>query len=206
VERVESKAADHAASAELTVKGRIIWLVLGYVGLAGFLALEASVREDDSSPDLDEASDEGTTRGIITAFGAAAVATPVLALLPGPRMPSWLAPLGIIVQLCGLALRRTSMVVLGRSYTRTVQTENDQSLVDEGPYALVRHPGYLGSILVWLGFALTSGSPRALGFVAALMARAYQRRIEVEEVVLANGVPGYRDYQQRTRRLIPFVW
>jgi len=188
------------------LKRRFLWLAAGYLGLAGFLALEASVRDDTSAPDLEEESDQGTTQGIITAYAVAALATPLLALLPGPRLPRWMAPLGLIFQFGGLALRRSSMVVLGRSYTRTVRTEEQQPLVEVGPYALVRHPGYLGSILIWLGFALSSGSPIAVGLVSAIIGRAYQRRIEVEEMVLEDGVYGYLDYQERTSRLIPFVW
>jgi protein-S-isoprenylcysteine O-methyltransferase Ste14 len=44
------------------------------------------------------------------------------------------------------------MRTLGRAYSRTLRTERER-VVEAGPYRHVRHPGYLGSNLIWLGFA-----------------------------------------------------
>jgi len=72
---------------------------------------------------------------------------------------------------------------------------------------VIRHPGYLGSILVWTGFAVTSGSGAATLGVAALMGNAYRRRIASEEAMLTDRFGnGYAEYSQRTKRLIPFIW
>ena len=106
----------------------------------------------------------------------------------------------------GLALRAWAMRTLGRSYSRTLRTEAEQGVVDIGPYRLVRHPGYLGSVLVWTGFALTSGSLPVVILVGALMGTAYQRRIAAEERLLLRALPHYGDYCARTKKLIPFVW
>jgi protein-S-isoprenylcysteine O-methyltransferase len=181
-------------------------LLVGYAGLLGFLGLEASVRRDTSLPVRRDADDRGTTQGIVVAYGAAALLTPVVAAVPAPRLASGLGLAGLFIEAGGLLLRRSSMARLGRSYTRTIRTERAQALVDDGPYALVRHPGYLGSILVWVGFALASRSPLALALVGLLIGHAYQRRIRVEEEVLRRDIPGYDAYQKRTYRLVPFVW
>lgn len=98
------------------------------------------------------------------------------------------------------------MRVLGASYTRTLRTDDDQRVVDRGPYRLVRHPGYSGSLLTWAGFALTSRSVAVIVLVSALLGRAYRRRIVVEEQLLQRDLPGYADYCGRTKRLVPFVW
>jgi protein-S-isoprenylcysteine O-methyltransferase Ste14 len=79
-------------------------------------------------------------------------------------------------------------------------------VVTAGPYRLVRHPGYTGSLLTWTGFALTSRSGPVLALTGGLLGLAYQRRIAAEEELLARDLPGYEDYQARTRKLIPFVW
>jgi protein-S-isoprenylcysteine O-methyltransferase Ste14 len=99
------------------------------------------------------------------------------------------------------------MHTLGRFYSRTLRTESDQHVVIEtGPYRLIRHPGYTGSLLTWAGFALTSRSAPVTVVVSALLARAYGRRILAEEQLLRRTLPGYASYSQRTKRLIPYIW
>lgn len=98
------------------------------------------------------------------------------------------------------------MRTLGPSYTRTLRTEDTQHVIDDGPYAFVRHPGYAGSLLIWTGFALTSRSLPVLIAVGALLGTAYQRRIAAEEALLRRDLPGYAAYCKRTKKLIPLVW
>ncbi len=98
------------------------------------------------------------------------------------------------------------MRTLGRSYTRTLRTEDAQDVVDTGPYALVRHPGYAGSLLIWTGFALASRSVPVVVAVAALLGTAYQRRIAAEEELLRRELPAYASYCERTKKLIPLLW
>ena len=99
------------------------------------------------------------------------------------------------------------MRVLGRFYTRTLVTTGDQEVVRSGPYRLVRHPGYLGSILVWTGAAATSGNALSLLAVLALLSVAYTHRIRTEERMLVDalGEP-YAEYRRHSWRLVPFVF
>lgn len=98
------------------------------------------------------------------------------------------------------------MRTLGRAYSRTLRAESEQLVVETGPYALVRHPGYLGSIMTWFGFALTSRSVPVAALVGWLLGNAYRRRINAEEQLLRRDLPAYAGYQARTKRLIPSVW
>lgn len=75
-----------------------------------------------------------------------------------------------------------------------------------GPYRLVRHPGYLGSLMTWSGFALTTRSLPTIGLVGGLLAAAYRRRIIAEDALLHCELPGYAEYADATPRLIPLVW
>ncbi len=179
----------------------------GYVGIAGFLALEALTRQPGRAASLEtSADDQGTTRMIVAAYGAAAELPLLLRRLPAPQLPPAAAPAGLMLQAAGLALRAWSMRTLGGSYTRTLRTGEEQAVVTAGPYRLVRHPGYTGSLLTWTGFALTSRSVPVLALVGGLLGRAYQRRIAAEEQLLSRELPGYPAYQERTKKLIPFVW
>jgi protein-S-isoprenylcysteine O-methyltransferase Ste14 len=184
------------------------WLMASYAGAAAFFALEAVAREPgDASGLAATASDQGTTRLIVAAYGVAAGLSPVLRRLPAGRMPPVCGPAGVGVMAAGLALRAWSMRALGPYYSRTLRTTSDQVVVESGPYRVIRHPGYLGSIMVWTGFGVASGSAAAALAVAALMGAAYSRRIAAEEDMLTGKLgTAYAEYSQRTKRLIPFIW
>ncbi len=183
------------------------WFVAGYAGVAGFFALEAATRQRGTASSLDASSDDrGTTRLIVAAYATSVSLAPMVRRTRTARLPRAVAPFGLGVQVLGLGLRWWSMRTLGRSYTRTLRTEDAQHVVDTGPYAVVRHPGYAGSLLIWTGFALTSRSVPVVATVAALLATAYQRRIAAEEVLLRRELPAYASYSERTKKLIPLLW
>lgn len=78
-------------------------------------------------------------------------------------------------------------------------------LVESGAYRLVRHPIYGGLILTTVGWAAMRGSPLAL--VAAIaLAVVFDLKRRREEAWLLAQHQGYRDYQQRTRALIPGIY
>jgi protein-S-isoprenylcysteine O-methyltransferase Ste14 len=183
------------------------WFLAGYAGIAGFFVLETLTRRRGTASSLGTSEDDqGTTRMIITAYALAADLPPLLRRLPVPQLPLITAPAGLIVQASGLALRAWSMRTLGASYTRTLRTGEEQRVVDDGPYRLIRHPGYAGSLLTWSGFALASRSVPVIGFVTGLLSWAYQRRIAAEEELLRRELPGYTAYSDHTKKLIPLVW
>ena len=184
------------------------WLAASYAGAAAFFALEAVAREPGEASDLAATeSDQGTTRQLVAAYGLAAGLSPMLRRLRAGQLPPVCEPAGVGMMTAGLALRAWSMRTLGAYYSRTLRTTSDQGVVECGPYRVIRHPGYLGSIMVWTGFAVTSGSAAAALGVAALMGNAYSRRIAAEEAMLTGRFgSGYAEYSQRTKRLIPFIW
>lgn len=143
---------------------------------------------------------------IVAAYALAAELPLALRRVPVPQLPRIAGPAGLALQVSGLTLRAWSMRTLGTSYTRTLRTESEQRVVDTGPYRLVRHPGYTGSLLTWIGFALTSRSMPVIAVVAALLGRAYYQRIAAEETLLKRDLPDYTAYSTRTKRLVPFVW
>ncbi len=183
------------------------WLLAGYAGLAGFFAVEAMARERGRASSLHaDSGDQASTRLIVTAGLLAVTLTPPLRRLPLRPLPRSAAAVGLAMQAAGLGLRVWSMRTLGDSYSRTLRTGNEQPVVDHGPYRVIRHPGYLGSLLTWTGFALTSRSLPVVAAVTGLVGSAYRHRIAAEEELLVRDLPGYVDYSRRTRRLIPFIW
>lgn len=184
------------------------WLLAGYGGLLGFFVLEYLCRQPGTASALAPSErDQGTTRLIIAAYGVA-IDLPLLSRrLPIGQLRVAVARAGVAAQVTGLALRGYSMRALGSSYTRTLRIEaNHQAVVQTGPYRWIRHPGYLGSLLTWTGFALTSRNLPTVVLVSGLLGAAYRRRITAEEQMLRRELRGYEHYAQRTSRLIPFVW
>lgn len=197
-------------SAERSILGPrrgLRWFVAGYACVSGFLALEALVRQPGTSADLHASQDDAaSTRGIVVVYALALLSAPFLRRLPVRPLPAFCAPLGLVILLAGLVLRAWSMQTLSDAYTRTLRVTNQQSVVERGPYRLVRHPGYLGSLIIWCGFALASGSAVIVGTIAALLVPMYARRIDAEEALLDRELPGYSEYRGRTKRLVPSVW
>jgi protein-S-isoprenylcysteine O-methyltransferase Ste14 len=88
----------------------------------------------------------------------------------------------------------------------TVDVTPDQRVVSSGPYALVRHPMYLGGALIFLATPFALGSEWAIPWALAAVACLAWRLVE-EERYLSHHLAGYDAYQRQTPyRLIPYVW
>lgn len=95
---------------------------------------------------------------------------------------------------------------VNRFAAATIRVEAGQQVIDTGPYAVVRHPMYLGAGLMTLCAPLVLGSLWALLPVLLLLA-AVIFRLRNEETVLLRDLPGYDAYRQRVRwRLLPGIW
>lgn len=120
-------------------------------------------------------------------------------------VPLWLMVLAQALFLCGFFIVFWVMNVNSFA-SRTIQVEPGQQVISTGPYRLVRHPLYSGSIVLWLSTPLGLGSFIALP-AFALLVPFYIIRLLNEEKILRQELPGYPEYCLRTRfRLVPFVW
>ncbi|WP_407160107.1 methyltransferase family protein [Bradyrhizobium sp. STM 3557] len=87
-----------------------------------------------------------------------------------------------------------------------IQKERGQTVVTTGPYAIVRHPMYLGAILYFASTSLVLGSWWGLATIP-ILALLLGIRIVIEEATLRSGLEGYHDYARRVRwRMLPYVW
>jgi protein-S-isoprenylcysteine O-methyltransferase Ste14 len=124
------------------------------------------------------------------------------ATLPGMPATAWT---GVVIGILGLCLRLWAVMMLRERYTRTLLMQEEQTIERRGPYRLVRHPGYLGSLLALNGTALASGN--AVVFTASIVATgaAYAYRVRVEDAMLvaAFGDP-YERYRREVGALLPF--
>lgn len=120
---------------------------------------------------------------------------------------AWVFLAGMVLVWLGIGLRAWSFRTLGRYFTFTVQTSQDQPLITGGPYRFVRHPGYLGLLLCYTGLGIAYGNPVSLLALVGGLSVGLAYRIRVEEAALrrARGA-AFDAYAAGRKRLVPFVW
>ena len=124
-----------------------------------------------------------------------------------PVFPLWLVVLGFILISFGYAFSSWALVE-NRFFSSTVriQTDRGHAVCDSGPYRIVRHPGYAGSLPPLLGIVLALGSvwtliPATVALIITVI------RTALEDRTLQEELPGYKDYARRVRyRLIPGIF
>lgn len=90
--------------------------------------------------------------------------------------------------------------------SRTVEVQEQQQVIDTGLYGIVRHPMYTATLILFLAMPLILASPCSF-LLMLLYIPLVIMRIHNEETILAQSLPGYCDYMNRTAyRLIPWVW
>jgi protein-S-isoprenylcysteine O-methyltransferase Ste14 len=181
----------------------VSWLAVA--GLLVWLSFEFWLRQSGESKRVSGPTDVSRSTQVLLASYLAVLAivvvSSIIQLAPIPMALRWV---GCAILAGGLALRAWAMTLLRSSYRRGLQVAESQTLVTAGPYRVIRHPGYAGSLLVWFGFALGLGSWVATLLTAVLLGAAYVYRIIAEERMLrAEFGAAYEDYRRTTWRLIP---
>lgn len=115
--------------------------------------------------------------------------------------------LGLAFVWVGIGRRAWCFSTLGRYFTYTVQTSVDQPLITSGPYRWLRHPSYLGLILIVGGIGLLYGNALSVAAMVGGLLIGLLYRIRVEEAALrAAAGPAFEVYARGRKRLLPLVW
>ena len=177
--------------------------------LAIWVGLEArSLRPTSHS---DRRQDAGTKLFLVVAMmagiGGAALAARSLSGLALPGAPWATFSIGVVVSLGGIAFRQWAVSVLGRLFTRDVMIRENHHVVASGPYRVIRHPAYTGTLLTMLGFGVMLGNWLSIAITFAGFVVSHLPRILHEEHVLERnlGEP-YRAFEHDRKRLVPGVW
>jgi protein-S-isoprenylcysteine O-methyltransferase Ste14 len=145
-----------------------------------------------------------TVSGLVPRF--AAIAGTYLSfgivLLPPAELTAPLYLAATFLILGGTLFALYSALRLGRSLSMLPEARR---LVTRGPYAVIRHPLYLGEAIALIGLTLQFLSPWAL-VILGLQCACQVVRMASEEQVLSSIFPEYRSYMTRTARLLPHIY
>jgi len=146
-------------------------------------------------------------------FGTFSLTTFVVAPLDAGRF-GWTSPLPMAVYILAYLIYILSVAIgiwamrANRFFSSVVRIQSDrgQVVVESGPYRFVRHPGYVGGILMFVSLPLILGSVMGLipGGVSiiCLLIRTY-----LEDRTLQKELSGYADYTKKVKyRLLPGIW
>ena len=124
-------------------------------------------------------------------------------VLPGGDALRWA---GLATLVCGAALRVIPMMELGSRFASVVARQSGHTLQTSGTYGWVRHPSYVGILLMDIGFAGVFRSGIAV-LLLPIVFWMFHRRMQVEEQFLIGEFGDeYRAYMGRTARLVPGLY
>lgn len=120
---------------------------------------------------------------------------------------AWLSSIGTVFVVMGVLLFIWARRTLRKEYSGHLSVSTGHILVQDGPYALIRHPAYAGFLSMALGISL--GYSSLVGFTSALAlllpGLVYRMNVE-EKLLIEHFGESYRRYTRAVKRLIPGVW
>jgi len=110
-----------------------------------------------------------------------------------------------ILCVCGLAFCLWARATLGRNWSGTVTLKEGHELIVRGPYRLVRHPIYTGLLAMIVATVIQQGHIAGIIGLLLVFVSLWIKLNEEEQVMLKQFPGEYAAYQQRVRRIIPFI-
>ena len=107
----------------------------------------------------------------------------------------------------GLIIRITSILTLKQQFTYTVTKIENHELIESGLYKFIRHPGYLGQLIIFVGISTSLSNWLSVIVMMIPVSVGFIYRITVEEKFMKDHIgQKYVDYQKKTKRLIPMIY
>lgn len=178
-----------------------LWVALGLVWLVGAVIAKRSVRRQSWASRL------GQELPVVAAF--------YLLFVPELR-PQWLqrrfvteSPasmwIGLGLTALGIGFAIWARLWIGANWSGTITIKAKHELIQNGPYALVRHPIYSGFLLAILGTAIVRGELGGL-LALPLAALGWTLKLRMEESFMVQQFgTAYLDYKRRVKALVPYV-
>jgi protein-S-isoprenylcysteine O-methyltransferase Ste14 len=115
--------------------------------------------------------------------------------------------IGLLIIAIGLVVRVISIRQLGQYFTYSVSEVENHILVEKGLYKFIRHPGYLGQLLIFTGISISLSNWLSIILMLISTFIGYMNRIRVEEKFMVEQMGDkYSNYKKRTNKLIPKIY
>jgi len=115
--------------------------------------------------------------------------------------------IGIFLFFFGFALRIYSIKTLGKLFTFEVGLRKDHKLIKTGPYSMIRHPSYLGYIIMSIGLYTFLGTFFGIFISLIICLILYLKRIPIEEHILKNKFgKDFEEYKSKTYKILPYIY
>ncbi|MFM8424659.1 MAG: methyltransferase family protein [Chloroflexota bacterium] len=187
------------------------WMYIGVLIIPMFFVLAYFMKNDPALLErrMKMREERKEQRKIIQASGIVFV---LIYILPGfdirygwSNMPAWVSiTAGVVMFVSYMLVFRTMQV--NSFLSRVIEVAEDQRVIDTDVYGIVRHPMYVGMIVLYAISPIVLGSWWAV-IPALVIIPVIVARILDEEKALEQDLPGYVEYKQKVKyRLIPFVW
>jgi protein-S-isoprenylcysteine O-methyltransferase Ste14 len=158
----------------------------------------------------DDAFDKGTNRLVWILVASAFIISWLPVILDFGRLlvlGNWLTWVGVAIMLSGIIFRQYAISFLGKFFTATIQIKNNHELIRAGPYRYIRHPSYLGILIISLGLGIALANWISLLLCIVLPEIGVLQRIKVEEKELERHFGRqYQDYRKSTWRIFPYIY
>ena len=181
------------------------WLIWGWCAFEVLVAIITRTRRGAG-----KVQDRGSMLLLwIAIFTSITAGQLIVALVPAARLHNadWFQPFILALFLAGLAIRLTAIFTLGKSFSVNVAIRAEQTIQRTGLYRIVRHPSYLGLLIIFLAIGLQTRNWASLIALLVPTTAALLYRIHVEEsALLAHFGDDYAAYSRETKRLIPGVF
>jgi len=187
------------------------WMYIGVLIIPMFFVLAYFMKNDPALLErrMKMREERKEQRKIIQASGIVFV---LIYILPGfdirygwSNMPAWVSiTAGVVMFLSYVLVFRTMQV--NSFLSRVIEVAEDQRVINTDVYGIVRHPMYVGMIVLYAISPIVLGSWWAV-IPALVIIPVIVARILDEEKALEQDLPGYVEYKQKVKyRLVPFVW
>jgi protein-S-isoprenylcysteine O-methyltransferase Ste14 len=115
--------------------------------------------------------------------------------------------IGMALFVIGLLIRIYSILTLKQYFTYSVAKVENHKIIETGLYKFIRHPGYLGQLIIFIGISASISNWLSMLLMMIPVLLGYLYRIKVEEKFMtAQFGEDYKNYQERTKRIIPMIY
>jgi protein-S-isoprenylcysteine O-methyltransferase Ste14 len=107
----------------------------------------------------------------------------------------------------GLLIRIYALLTLRQFFTYSVAKVENHQIITTGLYKYIRHPGYLGQLIIFIGIAASMSNWLSILLMMIPVTLGYLYRIRVEEKFMTEELgEDYKNYQEQTKRIIPLLY